>query len=137
MKPYSFSEFNKRFNMFGWLHPDIRQTYWTKEDSEWDYPTQASVRKTYTLSTIWYNDQRVIQFYTNDENNGQRRLSIYNIYRDNMRSLGLTTSQSYRSTANTAMDALYYRVHAPNYYNKNDTIKKSPQFPGEEDAWKN
>ena len=124
MKPYSFSEFNKRFNMFGWLHPDIRQTYWTKEDSEWDYPTQTSVRKTYTLSTIWYRDQRVIQFYTNDENNGHRKLSAYNIYRDNSRSLGLTTSQSYRSTVNTAMDSLYYRVHAPNYYNKNGTLKK-------------
>jgi hypothetical protein len=83
MKPYSFSDFNKRFNMFGWLHPDIRQTYWTKEDNEWDRVTSSSFRKTFTLSTIWYNNMRVIQFYTNDENNGNRKLTAYNINREN------------------------------------------------------
>ena len=82
MKPYSFSDFNKRFNMFGWLHPDIRQTYWTKEDTSWDYESQSQVRRTYTLSTLWYNDQRVLQFYTNDETNKSRRLTAYNVHRD-------------------------------------------------------
>jgi hypothetical protein len=124
MKPYSFAEFNKRFNMFGWLHPDIRQTYWTKEDSNWDYEQQRSVRKTFTLSTIWYNNQRVIQFYTNDENNGSKKLTAYNINRENARAVGLTTHQSYRCNASTIMDALYYRVNPPTYYNKNGTLKK-------------
>ena len=82
MKPYSFSDFNKVFNMFRWEHPDIRQTYWTKEDTVWDYEQQATVRITYTLSTIWYKEQRVLQFYTNDETNKSRRLTIYNVHRD-------------------------------------------------------
>mgnify|MGYP001488246381 FL=1 len=108
MKPYSFSEFNNRFNMFGWLHPDIRQTYWTKENNDWDYEQQATVRRTCTLSTIWYKDERVIQFYTNDEANGNRRLKIHNFYREAAHSTGLVTSASYRINASTVMDALYY-----------------------------
>lgn len=124
MKPYSFSDFNKRFNMFGWLHPDIRQTYWTKEDNGWDYEQQATVRKTYTLSTLWYKDMRMLQFYTNDEANGSRRLSVYNFYRDAAHETGLVTSPSYRINASTIIDALYYKTNAPVYYNQNDTLKK-------------
>ena len=124
MKPFSFSEFNKEFNIFRWPHPDIRQTYWTKDDTTWDYQEQRTVTKTFTLSTIWYNDVRVIQFYTNDENNGSRKLSAYQVHRENAKAVGLTTHQSYRCNASTIMDALYYRVNAPNYYNKNGTLKK-------------
>ena len=124
MKPYSFSDFNKRFNMFGWLHPDIRQTYWTKEDTNWDYQEQRSVRSTYTLSTLWYNDQRILQFYTNDETNKGRRLTAYNVHREAAKETGLVNQQSYRISASTLIDALYYRVNAPNYYNKDGTIKK-------------
>jgi len=124
MKPYSFSDFNKRFNMFGWLHPDIRQTYWTKEDNGWDYEQQATVRKTYTLSTLWYKDMRMLQFYTNDETNGSRRLSVYNFYRDAAHETGLVTSPSYRINASTIIDALYYKANAPVFYNQNGTIKK-------------
>ena len=47
MKPYSFNDFQKVFNMFRWEHPDIRQTYWTKEDNQWDYEQQATVRSTF------------------------------------------------------------------------------------------
>jgi hypothetical protein len=124
MKPYSFKDFNNRFNMFGWLHPDIRQTYWTKEDNSWDYEQQATVRKTYTLSTLWYKDMRVLQFYTNDDANGSRRLSVYNFYREAAHETGLVTSPSYRINASTIIDALYYKVHAPVYYNQNATLKK-------------
>ena len=124
MKPYSFTEFNNRFNMFGWLHPDIRQTYWTKEDNGWDYEQQATVRKTYTLSTLWYKDMRVLQFYTNDEGNGSRRLSVYNFYREAAHETGLVTSASYRINASTIIDALYYKTNAPVYYNQNGTLKK-------------
>ena len=94
MKPYSFSEFNKRFNMFGWSHPDIRQTYWTKEENVYDYELRDSVRKTFTLSTIWYKNVRIIQFYTNDDANGGKRLSLYNLYRENAFETGLITSPS-------------------------------------------
>ena len=124
MKPYSFNDFNHRFNMFGWLHPDIRQTYWTKENNDWDYEQQASVRKTCTLSTIWYKDERIIQFYTNDEANGSRRLRIHNFYREAAQNTELVTSASYRINASTIMDALYYKVHEPVYYNQNGTLKK-------------
>jgi len=124
MKPYSFSEFNNRFNMFGWLHPDIRQTYWTKEDNQWDYQEQATVRKTFTLSTLWYKDTRVLQFYTNDEGNGSRRLSVYNFYREAAHETDLVTSASYRINASTVIDALYYKANAPVFYNQNGTLKK-------------
>jgi len=124
MKPYSFSEFNKRFNMFGWSHPDIRQTYWTKEENVYDYELRDSVRKTFTLSTIWYKDVRIIQFYTNDDANGGKRLSLYNLYRENAFETGLITSPSYKTNANTMLDALYYKANEPNYYNKNGTLKK-------------
>jgi hypothetical protein len=124
MKPYSFSEFNNRFNMFGWLHPDIRQTYWTKEDNQWDYQEQATVRKTFTLSTLWYKDTRVLQFYTNDEGNGSRRLSVYNFYREAAHETDLVTSASYRINASTIIDALYYKANAPVFYNQNGTLKK-------------
>ena len=124
MKPYSFVDFNKRFNMFGWPHPDIRQTYWTKQDRGWDYEQQATVEKTYTLSTIWYKDQRLLQFYTNDEGNGHRRLTSYNFYRDAAFETGLVTSPSYRINATTIIDALYYLVNPPKYENKNGTLKK-------------
>jgi len=124
MKPYSFSEFNNRFNMFGWLHPDIRQTYWTKEDNQWDYQEQATVRKTFTLSTLWYKDTRVLQFYTNDEGNGSRRLSVYNFYREAAHETNLVTSPSYRINASTIIDALYYKANAPVFYNQNGTLKK-------------
>lgn len=124
MKPYSFSEFNNRFNMFGWLHPDIRQTYWTKEDNQWNYQEQATVRKTFTLSTLWYKDTRVLQFYTNDEGNGSRRLSVYNFYREAAHETDLVTSASYRINASTIIDALYYKANAPVFYNQNGTLKK-------------
>jgi hypothetical protein len=124
MKPYSFNDFNKVFNMFRWEHPDIRQTYWTKEDNQWDYEQQTTVRSTYTLSTIWYKDQRVLQFYTNDEANKSRRLTIYNVHRDACKDTGLLTHQSYRATASTIIDALYYLVNPIEFNNKNGTLKK-------------
>jgi len=124
MKPYSFSDFNKAFNMFRWEHPDIRQTYWTKEDTAWDYGQQATVRGTYTLSTIWYKDQRVLQFYTNDEANKSRRLTVYNVHRDACRETNLLTHQSYRANASTIIDALYYLVNPIEFHNKNGTLKK-------------
>lgn len=124
MKPYSFVDFNKRFNMFGWSHPDIRQTYWTKEDRVWDYELQDSVVKTFTLSTIWYKDHRVLQFYTNDEGNGSRKLTCYNFYREAAFETGLTTSPSYRTNATTIIDALYYKANEPVYYNKDRSLKK-------------
>ena len=108
MKPYSFNDFNKVFNMFRWEHPDIRQTYWTKEDTAWDYGQQATVRGTYTLSTIWYKEQRVLQFYTNDEANKSRRLTVYNVHRDACKETNLLPHQSYRTNASTIIDALYY-----------------------------
>jgi hypothetical protein len=110
--------------MFRWEHPDIRQTYWTKEDTAWDYGQQATVRGTYTLSTIWYKDQRVLQFYTNDEANKSRRLSVYNVHRDACRDTGLLSHQSYRANASTIIDALYYLVNPIQFYNKNGTLKK-------------
>lgn len=124
MKPYSFAEFNKRFNMFGWSHPDIRQTYWTKEDRVYDYTTRETVVKLFTLSTLWYKDQRAIQFYTNDESNGDRRMTPYNYFRDNSYAIELTTFQSYRTNANTLIDALYYKANSIEFYNKNRTLKK-------------
>ena len=124
MKPYSFNDFNNRFNMFGWLHPDIRQTYWTKENNDWDYEQQATVRRTCTLSTIWYKDERLLQFYTNDEANGSRKLNVHNFYRDAAHVTGLVTSPNYRINASTIIDALYYKANAPVYYNKNGTLKK-------------
>ena len=124
MKPYSFNDFNKVFNMFRWEHPDIRQTYWTKEDNQWDYEQQATVRSTYTLSTIWYKDQRVLQFYTNDEANKSRRLTIYNVHREACKETGLLTHQSYRANASTIIDALYYLVNPIEFNNKNGTLKK-------------
>lgn len=124
MKPYSFNDFNKVFNMFRWEHPDIRQSFWTKEDNAWDYEQQATVRNTYTLSTIWYKDQRVLQFYTNDESNKSKRLSIYNVHRDACRETELITHQSYRTNGSTIIDALYYIANPIEFYNKNGTIKK-------------
>ena len=124
MKPYSYSEFNNRFNMFGWLHPDIRQTYWTKEDTDWDYETRSTVRKVFTLSTIWHKDQRVIQFYTNDPGNGNRKLSVYNYHRENAQATNLVTNASYRINGSTILDALYYKANPPKYYNKDGSLKK-------------
>jgi len=124
MKPYSFNDFNKVFNMFRWEHPDIRQTYWTKEDTNWDYNEQRSVHITFTLSTIWYKDQRVLQFYTNDETNKSRRLTVYNVHRDACRETNLLTHQSYRANASTIIDALYYLVNPIEFHNKNGTLKK-------------
>ena len=110
--------------MFRWEHPDIRQTYWTKEDTSWDYEQQATVRSTFTLSTIWYKEQRVLQFYTNDEANKSRRLTAYNVHRDNCRETGLISHQSYRANASTIIDALYYLANPIDFYNKNGTLKK-------------
>jgi len=124
MKPYSFNDFNKVFNMFRWEHPDIRQSFWTKEDTVYDYQEQATVRNTYTLSTIWYKDQRVLQFYTNDESNKGRRLSIYNVHRDACRETNLIDHQSYRANGSTIIDALYYLVNPMEFHNKNGTLKK-------------
>jgi len=124
MKPFSYNDFNKVFNVFRWQHPDIRQTYWTKEESEWDYETRESVVRTYTLSTIWYKNIRVIQFYTNDPNNRHKALGVYNVHRDNALETGLVTHQSYRITAATIIDALYHLVNPLEFHNKNGTIKK-------------
>jgi hypothetical protein len=124
MKPYSFNDFQKVFNMFRWEHPDIRQTFWTKEDNSWDYEQQATVRNTFTLSTIWYKDQRVLQFYTNDETNKSRRLTIYNMYRDTCVETGLLTHTNYRANGSTVIDALYYLVNPMQFNNKNGTLKK-------------
>ena len=124
MKPYSFNDFQKAFNMFNWEHPDIRQTYWTKEDTNWDYEEQANVRRTYTLSTLWYKEQRVLQFYTNDETNKGRRLTIYNMYRDACVETGLLPHSSYRANGSTIIDALYYLVNPMEFHNKNGNLKK-------------
>jgi len=124
MKPYSFSDFQKVFNMFRWEHPDIRQTFWTKEENNWDYEQQATVRSNSTLSTIWYKDQRVLQFYTNDPNNKSRALTIYNMYRDACVETGLLTHASYRANGSTIIDALYYLVNPMQFNNKNGTQKK-------------
>ena len=124
MKPYSFNDFQKVFNMFRWQHPDIRQTYWTKEDNNWDYEQQTTVRSTFTLSTIWYKEERVLQFYTNDEANKSRRLTVYNVHRDACRETGLISHQSYRTNASTIIDALYYLVNPLEFHNKNGTLKK-------------
>ena len=124
MKPYSFSDFNKVFNMFRWEHPDIRQTYWTKEDNNWDYEQQATVRSTFTLSTIWYKEQRVLQFYTNDEANKSRRLTIYNVHRDACRETNLINHQSYKANGSTIIDALYYLANPMEFHNKNGSLKK-------------
>ena len=124
MKPYSFNDFQKVFNMFRWEHPDIRQTYWTKEDTSWDYEQQATVRSNFTLSTIWYKEERVLQFYTNDEANKSRRLTVYNVHRDACRETGLISHQSYRANASTIIDALYYLVNPIEFHNKNGTLKK-------------
>lgn len=124
MKPYSFAEFNKRFNMFGWLHPDIRQTYWTKEEDDWDYELRDTVRRTYTLSTLWYKDLRIMQIYTNDPSNRNKALGIYNFYRETAFDTDLVTYKSYKSTATTMIDALYYKANPPVYYNQNRTLKK-------------
>ena len=124
MKPYSFNDFQKVFNMFRWEHPDIRQTFWTKEDNSWDYEQQATVRSTFTLSTLWYKDVRVLQFYTNDESNKGRRLTIYNMYRDACVETGLLTHASYRANGSTIIDALYYLVNPMQFQNKNGTLKK-------------
>jgi hypothetical protein len=124
MKPYSFNDFNKVFNMFRWEHPDIRQTYWTKEDTTWSYEQQATVRSTFTLSTIWYKEERVLQFYTNDEANKSRRLTIYNVHRDACRETNLINHQSYRANGTTIIDALYYLVNPMEFHNKNGTLKK-------------
>ena len=124
MKPYSFSDFNKVFNMFRWEHPDIRQTFWTKEDNNWDYEQQETVRSTSTLSTIWYKEQRVLQFYTNDEANKSRRLTIYNVHRDACRETNLINHQSYRANGSTIIDALYYLANPMEFHNKNGSLKK-------------
>ena len=124
MKPYSFNDFQKVFNMFRWEHPDIRQTYWTKEDNNWDYEQQATVRSTFTLSTIWYKEERVLQFYTNDEANKSRRLTVYNVHRDACRETNLISHQSYKTNASTIIDALYYIANPMDFHNKNGTLKK-------------
>ena len=124
MKPYSFNDFQKVFNMFRWEHPNIRQTYWTKEDTSWDYEQQATVRSNFTLSTIWYKEERVLQFYTNDEANKSRRLTVYNVHRDACRETNLLTHQSYRANASTIIDALYYLANPMEFHNKNGTLKK-------------
>ena len=124
MKPFSYSQFTKYFNMWTWSHPDIRQTYWTKTDNVFDYETRTNVAKTFTLSTIWYKDSRVLQFYTNDENNGNRKLTWYNVHRDNAIATGLMTSNNWRANANTIVDSLYYTANPPKYYNNDGSLKK-------------
>jgi hypothetical protein len=124
MKPYSFNDFQKVFNIFRWQHPDIKQAYWTKEDNEWDYETRSTVRRIYTLSTIWYKDQRVLQFYTSDPSNRSRALTVYNLYRDACVETGLLTHGSYKANASTIIDALYYLVNPMEFHNKNGTLKK-------------
>jgi hypothetical protein len=124
MKPYSINDFAHKFYMFNWSHPDIRQTYWTKEDNEWDREVGDVVRKTFTLTTLWYKDERVLQLYTNDPNNGNRKLNVYNYFRDAAFATGLTTFSSYKTTATTIIDSLYNIANRPSYYNKNGTLKK-------------
>jgi hypothetical protein len=125
MQAFKIQEFfDKYHGIFSWSHPDIRQTFWTKEEDYWDRQTSSTGRRTMTLSTLWYKEQRVLQFYTNDPNNFERKLSIYNYHRDNGYSTGLTTSNNYRGNANTIIDALYYLCNPPKYYNNNGTLKK-------------
>jgi hypothetical protein len=118
MKSYNVSDFNKDFNVFRWQHPDIRQTYWTKESEEYNG------RKTYTLSTLWYKNDRVMQVYTNDENNSYQRLSIYQTHRDAAFLHGLITNANHSATSHAIIDGLYHKANPPKYYNKNGSLKK-------------
>jgi len=124
MQPFSFNDFNKHYNKFIWEHPNIKQSYWVKEDNDWDHETSRTVRRNYTLSTIRYNDERILQFYTNDDANRGRKLQPYNSHREEAYHLGLLSSNNYRSSSNTIIDALYYKANPPVYYNKNSTLKK-------------
>ena len=143
MKPFSFSDFNKYYNKFIWSHPDVEQSYWTKEMSYWDPDDRQEKQYVATLSTLRYKNDRIIQFYTNDESNRYRRMDAYQTFRDNAIELGLITPRAYNTTRNTYMDALYYKVNPPKYYNNNGTLKKgfwgilkrrvkSPQY---KDSW--
>ena len=124
MKPFSFNDFNKYHNRFIWSHSDIEQSYWTKEIEYWDSEERTNKRTTGTLSTIRYKGERIIQFYTNDDNNHHRRLSTYQTYKDTATQLKLIEPRSYNTTSNTYMDALYYLANPPKYYNNNGTLKK-------------
>jgi hypothetical protein len=125
MKPFNINNlFEDHHGFIPWSHPDIRQTFWTKEDTRWDSESRASVRSLYTLSTIWYKDTRILQFYTNDDNNYGRKLTIYNYYKDDAYGKGLVVVPHYHINASTLLDALHYKVNAPVYFNKNGTLKK-------------
>jgi len=124
MQPYNFTDFNKDFNTFRWPHPDIRQSYWTKNEQRYDYHTSSQIPVTWTLSTIRYKDERVMQFYTNDDNNIHNKLATYNTDVTTAKRLGLVSYNTYGVSAGTIIDALYYKANPPNYYNKNGSLKK-------------
>ena len=125
MHSFKIQEFFDNYHgIFRWSHPDIRQTFWTKEEDYWNKETQSTSRKVFTLSTLWYKDQRVLQFYTNDPTNDNKRLTVYNYYRDHAYETGLVTSNNYRNSSNTVIDALYYLCNPLKYYNNNGTLKK-------------
>ena len=104
MKPFSFSDFNKYYNKFIWSHPDVEQSYWTKEMSYWDPDDRQEKQYVATLSTLRYKGDRIIQFYTNDESNRYRRMDAYQTFRDNAIELGLITPRAYNTTRHTYMD---------------------------------
>lgn len=118
MKSYNISDFSKDFNMFRWQHPDIKQTYWTKNEQEYDGP------KTYTLSTLWYKNERMLQVYTNDPSNNYQRLGVYNVHRDKAFEHGIITNNNHNSTSHAIIDGLYHIANPPKYYNNNGTLKK-------------
>ena len=124
MKSFNITEFNKFNNIFTWRHPDIRQTFWTKEENYWDSETRSEKLKKFGLSTIWYKDERVLQFYTADPDNAYKRLQTYQAHRDKAKELGLVISTHYNTNANSIIDGLYYVANPPQYYNQNGTLKK-------------
>ena len=124
MKPFSYEMFKSYNGIFNWSHPNINQSYWVKDDQYWNSETRNNEPIRYTLSTLRYNGDRVMQFYTNDPTNKRQALAIYNVHRDFCISHGLFTSNSWRATGNTVVDALYYKANPPKYYNNNGTLKK-------------
>ena len=124
MKIFNITEFNKLNNIFRFQHPNIRQTFWTKEEPYWDSETRRDVMRNFGLSTLWYKDERMLQFYTNDEANGYKKLSIYNTNRERAKELGVVISSNYNTNANSIIDGLYHIANPPVYYNKNGSLKK-------------
>jgi hypothetical protein len=124
MKSYNVTQFRKDNLLFRWQHPDIRQTYWTKDESYWDPESHSEQIATFNLTTIWYKDDRILQFYTNDESNRNKKGWTYQTHKDNAKVHGLITNNSYNSNADAMIDGLYYKANPPKYYNNDGTLKK-------------